>query len=294
VEFRHLQYLMAVADSGSFTRAAEHLIISQPTLSKAIHDLEDELGVTLLDRNRHPVTLTDAGLILYQAAQQIQAVMSRAATELAQVREAERGTVRVGLPPMMSSSVAAEILSRFRQQYPHVDLVIQEIGGHLALKQLQQGDLDCTFAVLSTDEIDIESLLVWSEPMVAVLPANHPLAKRSAVSLEELSLWPMVLYPEEYSLYQRVMQAFRQKSTNPKIVQTSAEWDFLGRMVASGLGFTLLPISLAERLPYATIRRIPLADVLGWDIALVRSTRYYQSFAADALWHIAEAYRWSR
>jgi DNA-binding transcriptional LysR family regulator len=286
MEIRHLRYFQTIYQQGSFTKAADALFISQPALSKAMHELEAELGITLLDRHRRPLTLTDGGRVLKEFIQNLEIQQRALINTLDDLKQGEGGIIHIGLPPLVSSTVVVDILAQYRQLHPKIQLTIHEVGGKEVIKRVVDGSLDAGFAVFPLTEDDLEAIPVWKEPLDAVIPRTHRYAKQTRLSWADLDRAPLLLYREDYALFDTILDQCTQHHATPEIMQTSSEWDFLGRMAAAGLGIAIIPRSLCHRLVSPTICVMPLDPTVDWSVALVRPVHAYHSHATEYLWKL--------
>lgn len=287
MELRHLRYFQTIHQQGSFTKAADALFISQPALSKAMHELERELGITLIDRHRHPLTLTEAGRVLEEFIRSLEIQQRALINTLEDLKQGEGGSIHIGLPPLVSSSVAADLLAQYRQLYPKIQLTIHEIGGKEVIKRVMDGSLDAGFAILPLTQDDLEVIPVWKEPLDAVIPLVHPYADRPLLHWADLDGAPLLMYREDYALFDIILNQCIHNHATPEIMQTSSEWDFLGRMAAAGLGIAIIPHSICRRLVSPKIHIVPLEPPVDWLVALVRPIHAHHSHATQYLWRMA-------
>ncbi len=261
MEIRYLRYFQTIYQQESFTKATDALFISQPALSKAMHELEAELGITLLDRHRRPLMLTDAGWVLKEFIQNVEIQQRALINTLDDLKQGEGGTIHIGLPPLVSSTMVVDILAQYRQWHPKITLTIQEVGGK-------------------------EVIPVRKEPLDAVIPWTHRDAKQARLSWADLDGDPLLLYREDYALFDTILDQCAQHHATPEIMQTSSQWDFFGRMAAAGLGMTIIPRSLCHRLVSPTLCIMPLDPTVDWSVALVRPVHAYPSHAMEYLWEL--------
>ncbi len=288
-----MRYFAAIVRHGSFTRAADALYLSQPALSKAIRELEAEMDLPLFDRQQHPVTLTDAGRLLYGFVEDWEGRVHQLGRALEELKDGQLGEVSVGLPPIMSSTVLADVLIHFRQQYPRIRLSIEEVGGIEVVQRVRQGSLDLGFTVLPSEYEDLEAISLWNEPVDMVVESHHPWSLKPTLAWRELDGARVLLYRPDFSLHEKIWAEFARFGAVPNVVQTSSEWEFLILMAAAGLGITFIPRSLAHRRVQGGISIVSMAPPIEWNLGLVRSRRRTASRAMDLVWRIAEEHRWT-
>ncbi|HST43493.1 MAG TPA: LysR substrate-binding domain-containing protein [Conexibacter sp.] len=282
VELRHLRYFVAVAEELSFTRAAERLHIAQPPLSTQIRALERELGVELFDRSRRAIALTDAGEVLLGEARRLLVQVQQALAATTRAGTGEVGRLTVGFVPSASVGALPSRLKTFRTRHPGVELFLRELPPDELVAALRTGALDLCILYLPFSDPGLEVLTVAREPLVAALPAEHPLAARATpLPVARLRDEPFVVPARHHmpGLNARVMETCRRAGFEPRAVQDDV-WllqTTLG-LVAAGIGVALVPASL-EKLGRAGVAFRPLRDP-GPDVELGALWRAEDSSAA--------------
>ncbi|KEQ17123.1 LysR family transcriptional regulator [Endozoicomonas numazuensis] len=198
MNIRYLRYFMTVADTLSFTRAAEQLHIAQPALSIAVKKLEQELDITLFHRQERKVSLTYEGQVLLEHAHQIMQQIESARLAIDELKGLEKGEVRLGVPGMMGSYFFPDILMAFKTRYPNIKLRMVEAGTQSIRKMLVNGDLDLGVVVNRNvpDTLATEHLL--NSEMVAVVSQVHRFSKKSSISFKEFFSEDLVMFREGY------------------------------------------------------------------------------------------------
>ncbi|TBU97199.1 LysR family transcriptional regulator [Stutzerimonas kirkiae] len=264
MELRHLRYFVAVAEELHFGRAAERLGISQPPLSQQIQALEQELGVRLLERSNRHVALTDAGRLFLEETRQSLAQVSKSVDVVRRAQQGELGELQIGFT---SSSPFVSIIPRsvfaFRQAFPAVHLDLQEMTS----SEVSQAVLERKVQVGMIRPLELPQELsaveLLSEPLVALLHADHPLAGThdEAMPLAALADEPFVFFPRTYGtgLYGQLFQLARQAGFTPRITQEVHEALTIIGLVAAGLGVSVLPASFRRARIDGVVFR-PLSD----------------------------------
>ncbi|WP_028768758.1 LysR family transcriptional regulator [Shewanella fidelis] len=202
MDIKQLKYLDTLVQTGNFTKAAERLNIAQPALSQSIKRLEQELGVTLVDRGTNRTTkslsLTAEGQALHQHAKLIINQLAQAEAHIKAMANLTKGEVRLAVPGMLGSFYLPSRLMAFRHKYPDLKLSLFEGGTRDTLRMLQQEEVDIAIITAKdlTDEFD--SHLLLKEQMVVAVGKHHPLAKSSSVSLEAFFEHELVLFKQGY------------------------------------------------------------------------------------------------
>ncbi|WP_017811133.1 cidABC operon transcriptional activator CidR [Paenibacillus shenyangensis] len=281
MDIRHLQYFIEVARLRSFTKAAEALFITQPTISKTIRSLEEELGAPLFNRVGRSVELTDAGKVIEQQAQNIVKSFHSLSSQLDDLRNLESGHLRIGLPPMIGSRFFPQIIGRFHQIYPNVTIQLFEDGGKKVESDVVNGSLDIGVTVLPVTENVLEYFSFTEEKLNLIVPNNHPLAERSEVQMSELAEDFFIIFREDFTLHGRIIEACIRVGFHPRIIYESSQWDLISEMVGAGLGVALLPETICNQINQRNIRIIPNVEpVIPWHLGIIWHRERYLSFAA--------------
>ncbi|WP_130833398.1 LysR family transcriptional regulator [[Erwinia] mediterraneensis] len=282
MDVRALRYFTEVVRQQSFTRAAEKLYVTQPTISKMLRQLEEELGCTLLLRDGRKLHLTDSGAALYQRGLIILQEFHQLEAELGDINQLKTGELRLGIPPMVGMQIAGTI-SAFRQRYPGVALKIVESGGLTVQQAVLDGSLDIALTALPVDpDLPLNTLPLMQHPLCVLLPRSAPWLNRSSMTLMELATHPLLIFNEEFSLNRQLIKAFQQFNLTPAIAVRSGQWDFLAAMVQSGMGLAILPEPICQRLDKQSLLWLPLESDLMWNLALIWRAGSYLSRSAQA------------
>ncbi len=260
---RQLQFFTAAAAAGSVSGAARALSISQSSVTEAIHALEDDLGVTLFDRQARGLLITQKGSAFLRHATQILSDVAIARTSFRDVSEPTTGRLSLGVTSLVAGYVLSDILQRFRRAHPQVDLNVIEDNGDYLQHLLIGGELDV--AVLLTSSVkdrmalQVETLLV--SPYRLWLPLGHPLAQQEAIALDELAGQPLIqlMVDEIEESTKRLMAALAVK---PEIAFRTRSVEAVRSLVATGAGLAILP-SLVYRPWSLEGDRIEIRDVSG-------------------------------
>jgi DNA-binding transcriptional LysR family regulator len=264
---RQLRYFVAVADSLSFTRAAQNLHISQPPLSQQIRALEEDLGVRLLDRTKRRVRLTEPGRLFLDEARKLLAQAESARVTVSQAAAGYGGRLRLGYPVSVAFHRALpRALLEFARIAPGVQVELNELYTSAQYESLLAGQIDVGFVraqpaqtLASRELLHIREL--DRERMLLALPAAHPLARRDALSMCELVDTPFVAQPARYgtTLYDALMTLTSRAGFHPAIVQEARQVTGLLALVSAGIGVALVPASL-KAVKLEAVRLVELSD----------------------------------
>src|SRR5579883_740706 len=248
MELRHLRYFVAVAEECHFGRAARRLYISQPPLSRQIRDLEEELGVRLLERTRQGVRLTDAGHHFLDGARQTLAQAERAVTLARHAAEGKSGFLSIGYIPTGDLGVIPKVLLPFRKKYSKVELVLRSLSVTPQIEELRRERIHLGFLRLPVHAPDLRIEPVHSEPLIVALPQHHPLTRNPRVSFSMLASEEFLVFPRRLAptYYDEIISLFRKAGYSPRIGHEVESLQTQLALVSAGLGFALLPASVRE------------------------------------------------
>jgi LysR family transcriptional regulator, hydrogen peroxide-inducible genes activator len=241
MELHQLRYFVAVAQTGSFSRAAERCHVSQPSLSQQVIKLERRLGRRLFDRLGRRVVLTDAGRLLLDRATAIVAAVEDAQRRVRDADNLEGGRLAVGAIPTIAPYLLPRALKEFVRRHPAVELsVTEDVTRHL-LAATAAGDLDLSLVALPVedDRLHVEPLL--TEPLLLALPPGHRLTRRRRVTADELREEPFILLGEMHCLGEQVLSFCRANGCQPRIACRSAQISTIQALIALGQGVSLIP-----------------------------------------------------
>jgi DNA-binding transcriptional LysR family regulator len=282
MELRTLRVFVEVVRQGGFTQAAKKVFATQSTVSKAIKHLEDEIGVPLLDRIGHRSNLTAAGEIVYQRALRMLAERNDLMTELDELRGLKRGTLRLGLPPVGSSTLFAPLFAAYHKRYPGVEIRLVEHGGERLEELLLSGEIELAASLLPVSDT-MEWQSVRREPLTVLLSTNDELSRGRSVGLPAVKHLPFILFETGFALNRIILDACHRHGFEPNIVARSSQIDFIVELAAAGLGAAFLPRMIAERRKLPSVSRVLLVEPdTDWHIAMVWRRGAYLSQAARA------------
>lgn len=293
MELRHLRYFVAVAELGSFSKAARALYISQSAISEQIGDLEHEIGVNLLQRLGRSTTTTAAGEVFLREAKAVLQAAQRA-VEMAQgAQNGDIGTLRIGFFAGGIGSNFTRTVRRFRRQYPAVELSLVEMTPSQQWQALVEGKIDLGFTRRLEPQYvgELTSQIIRQDDVMAVLPRNHPLVRTNGepgnlapVHLRDLAGERFVLSSRDTSpsLFDKVIELCSEAGFSPKIASICTVWSSVVLMVQAGEGVALLPLnhqqSRAHDLAFCplTAKNSSIDLILAW--ATKRDNVIMQSF----------------
>ncbi|MGP7815896.1 LysR family transcriptional regulator [Niallia sp. 01092] len=279
MEIRQLKYFIEVVKQKNITKASESLHISQPALSKVIKSLEDEIGITLIHRSNKTHELTDAGQIVFEYAKKIIAQVDEMSTTLLDMTNLTRGSINIGIPPIIGSLFFPKVIAAFHRSYPNIHINIREYGAAKVAKSVEAGEFEIGVCVLPVSNEALTIFPLVQEEMKLIVNEQHPLSTRKVVHLKELKDEEFIFYSEEFALYEIMRKRCILEGFEPNIIFKSSQWDFIVEIVAANLGITMLPQSICNRTNNKQVRIIDLKPVTKWELAIITKKDRYLSVA---------------
>jgi DNA-binding transcriptional LysR family regulator len=255
IELRHLRYFVAVAEELHFGRAAQRLHLAQPPLSQQIRKLEDILGYALFTRTSRAVRLTSAGEVFLERARRTLRNVQEDLDEARSIGRGEVGFLRVGFIGSAMLTPLPAMLGQYRRRFPKVHLQLHESYTSRVLELLSDETLDAGFLRDGGPTPGVAVEVLFSEPLVAVVPARHPLASKKSISAGQLRDQPFVFFSPTAGAhaYEKGIAPCVEKGFRPRVVQEAPQWLTILRLVGAGLGVTMAP---------ACVRQIAADDVI--------------------------------
>jgi LysR family hydrogen peroxide-inducible transcriptional activator len=247
MEFHQLRYVCAVAETGSFSRAAERCQIAQPSLSQQVLKLEEDLGAKLFDRLGRSVRLTEAGRAFVSHARSILEQMETARSSVADKKADVRGSVAVGVIPTIAPYLMPRYTAAFAKRYPDAKLRILEKTTPVLIEGLRDLSIDMAILALPLRHKDLECFPICTEPLFAVLPREHPRARTKSLFLKELRGESFVMLRDGHCLRDLSIATCTQARITPNIAFESDQISSLLGMVAAGVGVALVPEMAIDR-----------------------------------------------
>ncbi|GLU49718.1 LysR family transcriptional regulator [Nocardiopsis ansamitocini] len=261
MQFQQLAYFLAVAETRHFTRAAEVSRVAQPSLSKQIRALEEELGASLFVRARGNITLTPAGEALLPLAQRILTDVETARREVQELAGMRRGRVRLGATPSLCAGLLADALSLFHRRFPGIELRVEEGGSRDLIRALGRGELDLALIILPLHSSDPEFVTtpILRESLVVASSMDLPApCVRASMRIVDLRDKPLVMFRQGYDVRDATLHACRAAGFEPRLAVEGGEMDAVLRFVEAGLGLAVVPSMVLRNRP--KLRGTPLAQ----------------------------------
>ena len=241
MEMHQLRYVVAVARTGNFSRAAEQCHVAQPSLSQQILKLEDELGERLFDRMKRSVRLTPHGEAFLRRAVRILDEVDAAKREATDARDLLRGTVTVGVLPTIAPYLLPAVIVAFTEKFPGVEIVVQEDTTERLLKLALGCEIDLALASHPIRDERLELRELFTEELLLALPPGHPLTRKRTVRATDLEGERLIVMKEGHCLGDQVLGFCDRRDVTPRISFRSAQLETVQALVCSGLGISLIP-----------------------------------------------------
>ena len=271
MDIKQMTYFVEVVKQGGMTRAAQTLYIAQPTISKAIKELEAELGEPLFDRTKRQLSLTDVGRVFYDKAAEILLLYRNLPNEIQSIVGVETGHITIGLSAIMDMARFTEVLGLFHQEYPNVTFSLIENGGKTIEAQIHNGDINLGVTSLPVDSTRFDAFPLYEERFEVIMHRSHRLAHKEKISLLELQNEDFILFNEDFYLNDRIIEASRKAGFVPNIVSRISQWHFIEHLLTAKMGISILPETIGRIIRQnEDIRVIELQDeTLHWEMGVI-------------------------
>lgn len=266
---RQVQYFISIVERGSFSSAADYHYVSQSTLSKKIIALEEELGITLFDRSKRNVKLSEAGESFLVHARKLNETYKSMVDDLKEFKF-EGESLTIGTIPVVTEYGITGLIAGFRQHYPHIIISMQELDGMNILPALEDHRFDIAFTrqnYLDHDKYD--SYLVINDIFKVIVSKNNPLASRSSISIKELSNQNFIVFDQVTGLHRVIIDECSKVGFEPTIFYSSHQKMSVFSLVGANIGIALMPIKIFDYHKTPEITAIVLEDTIECNIVLV-------------------------
>ena len=280
MELRQLEYFQMASRLRNITRAAERLRVSQPNITVAIKKLEAELGIQLFDRSQKQLALTPEGAVFLNRIELALRNIQDPVLEVNDYKQLQKGTIKIGIPPMMGAYLFPKIFSSFQKKYPHLDIYLHEEGSMSIREQLERDELDFGIIILSGASNHLQLLPMTKSQIVACVPENSPLAKKEFLTKDDIAAANLIMLKEGSFLRQTILSKLKEQNISPNIILESNQVVTIKGLVASGVGISFLLDMVLE--DSQGIAAIPLEEPIFVDVGLAWKKDRYISKAAQS------------
>ncbi len=280
MELRQLEYFQAASRLNNITRAADQLHVSQPSVTIGIQSLEEELGVKLLNRSQKRISLTPEGQIFLRHVEDILTRVSDSIAEMNDHRLLQKGTIRIGITPMMGAVLFPSAFAHFQKNFPNVNIAVVEEGSLSVAAQLEKGELDIGIMITSDMPSDLKSQQISRGQILVCLPPGHPLGEYERIPFDKLRDQPFILFGEDTYSRQIILKECDKFHFVPRIAFSSSQIGTVIGLVSQGAGITFFIEDIARNQDSVMVR--PLAEPLVLIVGLAWNGKRYLSKAAKA------------
>jgi DNA-binding transcriptional LysR family regulator len=281
MELRQLHYFSEIVKHGSFSKAAEHLFLSQPALSNVVKELEKEFGSKLFIRTTRKIELTDTGRLLYQYSESIADSLLQFKAELRDIHSGIKGQIKMGVFTSVGTEIITEIMADFYKEYPDINITFVEDSADNLKQLLFDGELDLVVVSLPSSD-EFETIPFLQGDLRVLVHEGHKLANEDFVKWSDLKNEKYIMFREGFRVYGMIMWHTDQLGFKPEIICETSQWKFILELVSFDLGIAILPQSSLTKImvKHKGINVLPLIDpVVNWEIGIGWRKDSYLSFA---------------
>lgn len=292
LDIRQIEYFAEVAKQLSFTKAATTLHVSQPSISKAIQNLETELGVPLFYRSPKKLELTDAGHAVLVNAHQVLLAFNNMRSQLTELMELKKGQLRIGIPPIVGAEFFSKLISQYKEQYPFIEILLTEVGTKRIRQKIEHGELDIGLVCSTKSKNEqLNTLSFLEDPLQLIVHSDHPLANKSMVSIGDLAKESFIIYRNDFILYDRIIEECSKAGFAPIIACETTQKDLFIEMVQAKLGVALLPEKIVEKIHYDSVCAIPFQQpFINLELGITWKNSEYIPFAVREFIELAQQF----
>jgi len=279
MDIKQLSYFVEVAKQKNFTKASNILHLTQPTLSKMVKSLEDELEVELIDRSSRKIELTDAGEIVFEQGQKILASIDEVSLLLYDLMNLKKGKIKIGIPPLIGVLFFPEIIKGFQDLYPGVTIQLIEVGANKVKALVEDGEIDLGVVVLPVEADRFNVIPFVSEEMQLFVHSTHPIASQTEISLERTHEESFILFNEAFMLHDKIIEECIKAGFTPNVSYESSQWDFIVALVEQNIGVAILPQPIEKKINHETVKAIKITNpVIPWELGVILKKDRYVSY----------------
>lgn len=282
MDIQHLKYFLEVCKYESFSKAAEHLFVTQPILTRCIKSLEKELGVTLIIRSTKSFSLTDSGRALQYYGQQLVNQHQDIYRHIQDVKDAVVGEVHISSPGVLLDMYFPKVVTDFHRKYPNVRITVKECGSRHTERDVLDGIADIGLIMLPSENPQNLDMIPIVHDSVCVLVRNdHPFARESQIHIRQLAGEDIITYNPGTTLYHSFIKLCQENGFVPRISYQSLMPNFILDIISYGDCVGVLPAPVYHQFKPENLVAIPLIPHFPWEIAMITKKGRYLSHATE-------------
>ena len=286
MELRQLEYFQTASHLRNITRAARQLKVSQPNITVAIKKLEAELGILLFDRSQKQLTLTPEGAVFLKRIEVALRTIDDAILEVNDYKQLQKGTIKIGIPPMMGAYLFPKVFSGFRHLHPNLDVLLYEEGSLSIREKLERDELDFGIIIIPASTKNLNVLRMSRSQLMVCVAQDSELASKSEITPADIATSDLIMMKAGSYLREIVQSKLNELKISPRTVLESGQIVTIKGLVAHKVGIAFLLDFICEN--SANIEAIPFSDPIFVDIGLAWKKDRYVSNAAQAFINFCE------
>lgn len=294
MDLLQLEHFLAVVEEGSFTRAAERVNRTQPAVSQSIKKLEDEIGVPLIARDAHELSLTEAGRVVAEYARRMVQLRNDALRQVSELKSLQAGTLAIAAYESAAVYLLPAPLRRYLQQFPHIKVGIYRSRLEEIPRQVIDREVDVGFVKNEPVFRELRAVEVHTDELMLIASPNHPLARRAEVSLRDLDHEPLVLHHLCGATSEKILRLFEQHGVRYRIVAELWSFENIKDFVEEEVGIAFVPgVTVRQELAEGRLVRLPVREIsMRRRTLMIYRDQGYLSEAARELITLVRTFHW--
>lgn len=280
MDIKQIKYFIEISNHKSYSIAAKNLGISQPALSSVVKKLEQEIGGSLFFYDSKKLMLTDIGEEFYHNATKLLSEYNVLMSEMNDIVSKDIGKIRIGCPLVVGSTYVADVIGKFRKEYPKINFEIVEGGAEHLTNLLEEGKLDIAAAVMPVSQIKFDIHDILYDKFVIVVSKKHPLAAKESVRFSDLKDEVFTSFSNTYTSHHLFMNNCDKAGFKPKILVYSDQWDFMTTLISNNMCIAMLPYPIMKKHLLPSIKLLEIEDAFNeWNVSYITKKDHYTNKA---------------
>jgi len=284
LDIQHLKYFAEVVANKNFTRAAEKLMVTQPMLTRVIKQMEEELGVKLIERTSKSFEMTDVGEMFYHQTVEFLERYHDLYRSVNDMKSMQKGEILLSTPGVLLDIYFSNLLKQFHDKYPNINISIVEEGSKLTAQTVLYDKADLGLVMLPVKSCHrLQKFVITRSVCQLLVSRNHPFAGRDEVHASELKQERIITFSETATLHDAFISYCEREGFEPNLAYKSLMPNFIVEMISHDLCIGVLPLPIINRYMNNDLVTVPLTPIFPWDIAVIHKKNRYQSFATEQM-----------